>query len=226
MNIQMFNLTQEMAQTIAAFQPSLVVVQGKRDSAGAGMIWHQDGLILTNNHVLNGKTPRVILADGRAFEAQIVRRDEDIDLALLRIESNTSTGALPPVSAANPIGRKPAVRTGELVYALGHPWGECNFVTAGIVSGQGEFKTRGGRTVAFIRTDARLAPGNSGGPLLNAAGQVVGINTMILGGDQGLAIQAQVAEEFVQQVLGAPRATVSGGQAGEKTAAPGRGEFI
>jgi len=222
MNTQMFNLTQEMAQTIAAFQPSLVVVQGKRDSAGAGMVWQQDGLILTNNHVLNGRAPRVILADGRSFAAQIVRRDEDIDLALLRIETKTNTTA----TAAHPAAGQAAVRTGELVFALGHPWGERNFVTAGIVSGQGEFKTRSGRKIAYIRTDARLAPGNSGGPLLNAAGQVVGINTMILGGDQGLAIQAQVAEEFVQQVLGVPRASDSGMRAGEKSATASLRESI
>ena len=220
MNIQMSNLTQEMAQTIAAVQPSLVMVQGKRNSAGAGIIWRQDGLILTNNHVLNGHAPRVILADGRTFDAQIVRRDEDVDLALLRIDAQS----LPSACVARRTSSQASVRIGELVYALGHPWGERNFVTAGIVSGQGEFKTRSGRRVPFIRTDARLAPGNSGGPLLDAAGQVTGINTMILGGDQGLAIQAQVADDFVQQALIAADAHPA--QMDKKPSAPRRGQLI
>ncbi len=194
MNSQLSALASDMAETIAGVRPSLVIVQGKRDSAGAGVIWRKNGVVLTNNHVLNGRAPRVVLPDGRTLDAEIIQRDEDIDLALLHIDA----GNLPAAS----ILRQGALRTGELVYALGHPWGERNFVTAGIISAHGELQTRRGRRVAFLRTDARLAPGNSGGPLLNAAGQVAGINTMILGGDQGLAIQAQVAEDFASQALG------------------------
>ncbi len=193
MDARLFGLADQMAATIASIQPSLVIVQGKRDSAGAGVVWRQQGIILTNNHVLNGSEPKVILPDGRQLAAQIIRRDEEIDLALLRVEARD----LQPAHVA--LQGQP--RTGELVYAMGHPWGERNFVTVGIISGQGELETRGGRRVAFLRTDARLAPGNSGGPLLTAGGQVAGINTMILGGDQGLAISAQVAEDFASQAL-------------------------
>lgn len=207
MDTQLISLVDDMAQTIAGVKRSLVIVQGKRDSAGAGITWRRNGVILTNNHVLNGRAPRIVLADGRTFEAEIIRRDADLDLALLR----TGAQDLPPAQVIRGTSQA-LVRVGELVYALGHPWGERNFVTAGIVSGYGKLKTRSGQQVAFIRTDARLAPGNSGGPLLNASGQVVGINTMIMGGDQGMAILAQVADDFASQALGENTPGFAGGQ--------------
>jgi serine protease Do len=190
----MNSLVQAMAGNIENIEQSLVVVRGRRDSAGAGIVWRKDGVILTNNHVVNGHAPSVLLADGREVPAEIIQRDPEIDLALLKVEA----GELEAVRASLP----ETTHTGELVFAVGHPWGQRNFVTAGVVSAQGELETRSGRRIAFLRTDARLAPGNSGGPLVNASGEVVGINTMIFGGDQGMAIQAKVAGEFASKVLG------------------------
>jgi serine protease Do len=153
-------------------------------------------LVLTNNHVVSTRWDRalVTLWDNRELEAQVVARDEEVDLALLRVAGDDLTPAI--------VGDSTDLRVGALVFAFGHPWGQRNSATAGIVSYLTTAETRGPRKlIPVIRTDARLAPGNSGGPLVNAAGEVVGINTMIVGGDQGFVIPSAVAQEFVFQAL-------------------------
>jgi serine protease Do len=186
----------DFSQIVAQSRPSVVTVFGKRFGAGAGILWSADGLVVTNRHVLSqqtahGKqTARVLLADERQFDAEVIATDEEVDLALLRIPATDLPAAQ--------IGDSRQLRVGELVFTLGHPWGQRNSASAGIVSQLGNAQTRGTRQlIPIIRTDARLAPGNSGGPLLNAAGEVVGINTMIVGGDQGVAIPSAVAMDFV-----------------------------
>jgi serine protease Do len=155
---------------------SVVQVRSWGRGTGAGVIWDRDGLVLTNHHVVSGgrrdARVRVVLHEGRTLDAEIVKRDRNLDLALLRIRD----GDLP----AAPVGDSDALRVGELVYAIGHPWGRPGTVTAGIVSGLGVVRRPGGRT-RYIQSDVALAPGNSGGPLLNARGEVVGINAMIFG---------------------------------------------
>jgi serine protease Do len=188
------NVYADMSATVERVQRTLVVVRGRRDSAGAGLVWRADGIILTNNHVLNGRIPQVILPDGSEHPAQILARDEEIDLALLEIPAH----GLPPVQIAT----LESLEVGQLVFAIGHPWGRRNTVTAGVLSALTSVETRQGhRRVTILRTDAGLAPGNSGGPLVNAAGAVIGINTMIVGGDQGFAIPAALADEFARQNL-------------------------
>jgi serine protease Do len=186
----------DFSQIVAQSRPSVVTVFGKRFGAGAGILWSADGLVVTNRHVLSQQTAkgrhtaRVLLADERQFDAEVIATDEEVDLALLRIPATDLPAAQ--------IGDSRQLRVGELVFTLGHPWGQRNSASAGIVSQLGNAQTRGTRQlIPIIRTDARLAPGNSGGPLLNAAGEVVGINTMIVGGDQGVAIPSAVAMDFV-----------------------------
>jgi serine protease Do len=174
-------------------QRSLVVVQGHRFGAGAGIIWRKDGIILTNGHVVNRRAPRVILANNAEFIARVLAKDAARDLAVLQIDAQD----LPAVQMTNSDG----LRVGELVFAIGHPWGQRGYVTAGIVSGLSEVEVRGThQVVRVIRTDATLAPGNSGGPLVNARGEVIGINTMIVGGDVGVAIPSLMADAFARQV--------------------------
>ncbi len=184
--------TSVIEEFIQRVMPSLVIVRGHRTGAGAGIIWSADGLILTNNHVVGRHTPVVILNDDREFEAKLIARNPEIDLALLSINA-TNLPALSP--SAIP------VRVGELVFAFGHPWGQRNIVTRGIVSAVLTAQTKNGQSWPVIRSDATLAPGNSGGPLVNANGEVVGINAMIMGGDQSLAIASSVAREFVEKTL-------------------------
>lgn len=182
------------ADLVASVTPGLVVIQARRHGAGAGIIWDQDGLVLTNNHVLGQRTPMVTLADDHQVEARVLARDPEVDLALLRIEAH----GLQPLT----IGDSTEVRVGQLVFAIGHPWGERAAVTAGIISHLSNVQTTGRRgLIPIIRTDARLAPGNSGGPLVNTAGEVIGINTMIVGGDQGVAVPSAVALDFVETAL-------------------------
>lgn len=187
-------LSQELTALVDHVRASLVVVQNARFGAGAGFVWQSEGLILTNNHVVGRESPVVILADGRQFNSRIVARDPEVDLALLQIDAED----LSPAQIADSDG----LRVGELVFAVGHPWGERGFVSAGIVSALSQAQTRGARKrIPIIRTDAALAPGNSGGPLVDASGRVVGINTLIVGGDQGVAIPASIAEDFVVNAL-------------------------
>ena len=160
---------------------AVVEVRSGGRGSGAGVIWPGEGLVLTNNHVVaRGRRGgmRVILHDGRALEAEIVKRSRGLDLALLRLRGPTA--GLP----AAPVGDSDALRVGELVYAIGHPWGNPGTATAGVVSGLGVPGGRsrwGGSSTGYVRSDVALAPGNSGGPLLNAGGEVVGINAMIFG---------------------------------------------
>ena len=118
----------------------------------------------------------------------IVRQDED--LALLSIDATDLT-PLKPASVSP--------RVGEMVFAFGHPWGQRNTVTRGIVSALVTAQNRRGDKLPIVRSDASLAPGNSGGPLVNASGEVVGINAMIVGGDQSVSIATSVATDFVKK---------------------------
>src|SRR5512138_948893 len=187
--------TQVIAELVEQVLPSLVVVRGHRFGAGSGIVWDASGLILTNNHVVGRHTPVILLQDDREYESQLIARDPDVDLALLSIEA-TGLSPLQPASVSP--------RVGEMVFAFGHPWGQRNTVTRGIVSALVSAQNRRGDKVPIVRSDAPLAPGNSGGPLVNARGEVVGINAMIVGGDQYVSIAASVATDFVK------KATVNG----------------
>ena len=176
-------------------QRMIVQVRSSGRGIGAGVIWPGDGLVLTNHHVISGRRRRdnirVALHDGRTFDADVVKSGPNLDLALLRLEGDY--GDLPAV----PVADSDALRVGELVYAIGHPWGSVGAVSAGIVGGVGELRGPGrGSSARFVRSDVALAPGNSGGPLLNARGEVVAINAMIFG-LMALSIPSNAAEAWV-----------------------------
>jgi serine protease Do len=159
------------------------------------VIWPGDGLVLTNHHVVSGRrrrrNVRVALHDGRTFDADVLKSGSGLDLALLRLE-----GGQADLPAAT-VGDSDALRVGELVYAIGHPWGSVGAVSAGIVGGVGELRGPGrGSSARYVRSDVALAPGNSGGPLLNAKGEVVAINAMIFG-LMALSIPSNAAEAWV-----------------------------
>jgi serine protease Do len=169
------------AQMIERAQRSVVQVRSGGRGIGAGVIWDPDGLVITNHHVVAGgrRNVTVALHDGRTFDAEVVKSSGSLDLALLRVDGD----GLDLPSA--PVGDSDALRVGELVYAIGHPWGSVGAVSAGIVGGVGELRGRGrssrGSSARYVRSDVTLAPGNSGGPLLNARGEVVAINAMVFG---------------------------------------------
>ena len=156
--------------------------------SGSGFIVRQDGLILTNNHVVeNAKQITVVLADETEYQAELLGGDAKTDLAVVKIEP---TAELPVAR----LGDSDALRVGDWVLAIGNPFGLSNTVTAGIVSATG--RTIGaGPYDNFIQTDASINPGNSGGPLFNQDGQVVGINTAIFsrsGGNIGIGFATPI----------------------------------
>jgi Do/DeqQ family serine protease len=168
----------------------------KQSSLGSGVIVGTKGYVVTNNHVIEGASDiKVALADGREYESTVVLKDERVDLAVLKIKSDTEFAALP-------LGDSDAVQVGDLVLAIGNPFGVGQTVTSGIVSALARNQVRSGDFGFFIQTDAAINPGNSGGGLINMNGELIGINTAIFsrgGGSNGVgfAIPANLVKTFV-----------------------------
>ncbi len=171
-------------------------------SLGSGFIISQDGYILTNYHVIEGADEiKVKLSDSREFKAVVKGGDKKLDLALLKVDIK---GHLPVA----PLGDSDALEIGEWVMAIGNPFGLGQTVTAGIVSAKGRV-IGSGPYDDFIQTDASINPGNSGGPLFNTRGEVIGINTAIVAGGQGIgfAIPINMAKEILPQLKATGKVT-------------------
>ena len=184
-----------MRQFFGSAPPSKRVERG----TGSGCLVNANGQILTNSHVVNGAdTVSVTLKDGRVFKGEVLGEDSVTDVAVIKIAAND----LPVI----PIGNSDGLRPGEWVIAIGNPLGLDNTVTAGIVSATDRSSSDIGvsdKRVGFIQTDAAINPGNSGGPLLNARGEVIGMNTAIISGAQGLgfAIPINTVQGISQQII-------------------------
>ncbi len=167
----------------------------KQPGLGSGFIIDEGGYIVTNNHVVaNADTIKVILKDDTEYDAEVVGLDPVTDIALIKVDAK---GNLPAVS----MGSSDNLKVGEWVAAIGSPFGLEHTVTAGIVSGKGRV-IGSGPYDDFIQTDASINPGNSGGPLINMRGEIVGINTMIIAGGNGIgfAIPIDLAKDIIGQL--------------------------
>jgi S1-C subfamily serine protease len=165
---------------------------------GSGFIINKEGDIITNAHVVSGADKvTVILKDGRQIEGKVLGSDELTDIAVVQVKPDN----LPTVS----IGSSQNLQPGDWAIAIGNPLGLDNTVTAGIISAIGRKSGQIGvdKRVSFIQTDAAINPGNSGGPLLNQNGEVIGVNTAIIQGAQGLgfAIPIETAQRIAKQII-------------------------
>lgn len=200
-----FNLAQlddEMAAHVAAARKALVQIHSGRHGTGSGVLLHGDGLIITNAHVVRRGDARVTLPSGQQGRARLLAYDEGLDLAALAIDVPENGGQRP---ATLSLGDSQLLKPGSIVVAVGHPWGVVGAATAGMVIGVGRplepLPYRGD----LIQVGLQMRPGHSGGPMLNAAGELVGINTMIAGPLVGIAIPSNTVRAFLKENLGRQR---------------------
>jgi serine protease Do len=187
-------LARELAAAVDQLRHITVQVRTHGAATGAGILWNGGesegrGLVITNAHVVRGEQATIELSDGTVARARVVARDRKRDLAALEFE-------LGRAAVVAVVRDSPPLRVGELVIAIGHPGGLVGAATLGIVH---RAESRGeGRPPRWIRADARLAPGFSGGPLADTAGRLVGVNTMMQGG-LALAIPTVAVEAWVHR---------------------------
>jgi serine protease DegS len=171
----------------------------RENSLGSGVIVDRNGYVLTNNHVIDGASEiQVVLGDGRSVPARVVGSDPETDIAVLQ-----AAGSKLPIAR---LGGSEEPRVGDVVMAIGNPFGVGQTVTMGIVSATGRSVLGDTDFESFIQTDAAINPGNSGGPLINAVGEVVGISTAMFSGNGGslgigFAIPVQLAKEVMTQIV-------------------------
>ena len=172
----------ELAREVAR---SVVLVRGSMGSAGSGVIWDQPGLVITNHHVVPGPLAELTVAGGRRLRARVVRRAPALDLAALQVDSALADGMH--------VGDSDGLRVGDLLVAVGNPMGERNAPSLGILaSAPGD----------VLRLSITLRPGNSGGALVNARGEVVGIPHMVTGSGLALAVSTRSVRQFLNGATG------------------------
>lgn len=171
-----------------------------KKGVGSGFVIDPDGSILTNNHVIDeSKKVEVVLAGGKKYPAKVVGRDAQLDVALIKISAGKKLAALT-------LGDSSKARTGQWVVAMGNPFGLENNVTVGVISGKGR-ELPEAPFVDFIQTDAAIYPGNSGGPLVDLDGNVIGINTAVVPGTQvGFSIPISRVKRILPQLRKGERA--------------------
>lgn len=188
------NLSNALAQTVAAASPSIVRVEGRRRLAASGIVWSADGLIVTAHHTVQKEEGlQVGLPDGQTVAATLVGRDPTTDLVVLRAEARNLTPLAPAAES---------MQVGHLVLALGRP-GQTVQATLGIISALGEsWRTSvGGLIDRYVQTDVVMYPGFSGGPLVNAPGQLLGLNTSALVRGISLTIPAGTLQRVVDMLV-------------------------
>ena len=186
---------EELAALAERVRASVVLVHGHRTGMGSGVLWNDDGVVITNHHVTPGEKATIDFGRHGQVDAHVVARSERHDLAVLQAD-----GRFPdPGMHAAQHGDPASLRVGDLVVAVGNPHGERNVVTLGMVSGQPGKQRRGSESIPLAIT---LRPGNSGGALANVQGQVVGIPNMVTGPGQARAVPTSLVETLLAKAGG------------------------
>lgn len=196
----MTSILQQFSDALAglagATRQSLVQIRlGEQgEGIGAGTLWHPDGLIVTNAHVAYTSDLQVVLPNGQTTRGHVIARDDRNDLAVLYVDAHQ----LPTIE----LGDSREVETGQWVMALGHPFGMIGAASAGVIIGMGDqWQETLPQNREWLVANLQLRPGHSGGPMVNAYGQLIGINTLMNGVDVGVAIPVHVAKQFLHDVL-------------------------
>ena len=191
------DLNTEISELAKQARQSLVQI-ASGSGAGAGTIWHPDGLIVTNAHVASHAPLRVTLSDGKTLEARVLSRNPSHDLAALVVDAHH----LPTIG----IGESRSLKSGQWVLALGNPWGVAGAVTFGVVIGVGsDVLGASPANREWIAVGLHLRPGYSGGPLLDVQGRLIGINTMMTAPNVGMAVPVHVVKSFLRKTLGSQK---------------------
>ena len=199
MSLLTARLDDDLAGVVESARRSLVQVRRGRKGAGAGTIWHADGLVLTNGHVVGNGPVEVALSDGRSLSARLLARNVELDLAALAVDA----ADLPTIT----LGESKSIRPGQVLLSLGHPFGVVGAAAAGVAVGVGsgvgpeEAEAPSSRR-EWLVVNLGLRPGNSGGPLVDVAGRLVGINTIMTGPQVGAAVPVHVVKRFLRDELG------------------------
>ena len=192
----------DLADVHERVTPSLVQIRRGGRGIGAGSIWTSDGLLLTNAHVVDARGRvaadlSVRLSDGRDLPAEVVAVDPHDDLAALRVAGES----FQPIE----LGDSAALHAGQVVLAFGFPYGVTGGATVGAVIGESDLPQSGRRGRRWLAASLHLRPGHSGGPMVDAEGRLVGINTMMNGPDVGVAVPVNAAREFLLRVQAGSR---------------------
>ncbi len=186
----MERLNQELADVVDQVKQSLVQISNQGQGMGAGIIVSENGLILTNVHVVRERMLHAELPDHQRLPTTILKHDRERDLALLKVESNGL--------AAISLGEEGQIHASQLVLALGHPWGIPGVVTSGVVIGGGTTPVPG-MNQEWLAVNLRVRPGNSGGPLVDGHGRLLGMNTVMAGSEVGPAIPIGTIRGFLNE---------------------------
>ena len=183
-----------MAAVVESAGQNVVQVNGRRRIPASGLVWSAEGVIVTANHVVRTEDVKIALPDGEGLKATLIGRDPAIDLAVLRIDRDGL--------AASPWSPEEELRVGAMVFALGRP-GSTIQASLGILSALGEdWRLHGGARIShYVRADLVMYPGFSGGPIVDAAGRVVGMSTSALSRDGGIALTRTTVEPAVEAIL-------------------------
>lgn len=180
-------ISSALAELSSEIGRSVVLVRGSRGSSGSGVVWDQPGMVITNHHVVPGTTAQLTLFGGRRVSARVVRRAPMLDLAALRVDDTDLS------EFASTVGDSAALRVGDLMLAVGNPMGERNAPSVGILASAPD---------DVLRLAITLRPGNSGGALVNARGEVVGVPHMVTGSGLALAVSTHTVRRFLAGASG------------------------